>query len=58
MLFDELSWSSVGGFITFANGFWARGAVEPNGFVVAKEGKKYEEKNWVFLFWFYYFLAL
>lgn len=42
-LFDELSWSRVGGFMIFANGFGARGAVEPNGFVVPErnmnEGK-------------------
>ncbi len=32
-LFVEVNWSSVGGFMVLANGFGARGAVEPNGFV-------------------------
>lgn len=34
-LFVELNCSSVGGFMRLANGFWARGAVEPNGFKLA-----------------------
>jgi hypothetical protein len=33
ILFDELSCSSVGAFVVLANGFGAREAVVPNGFV-------------------------
>ena len=35
-LVDELSCSSVGGFIILANGFGARGAVEPKGLVTPR----------------------
>lgn len=50
ILVDEVNWSSVGGFITLANGFWTRGAVEPNGFVVAKEDKWKWKKKLIDLF--------
>lgn len=33
---DELSCSSVGGLFVLANGFGARGAVEPNGLVTPR----------------------
>ncbi len=53
---DELSWSSVGGFITLADGFWARGAVEPNGFVLPEETNESKRKIVFFFifitFWF------
>jgi hypothetical protein len=32
-LFDDVNWSSVGGFVAFENGLGVRDAVEPNGFV-------------------------
>jgi hypothetical protein len=43
-LVDELNCSSVGAFIVLANGFGARGALEPNGFV-PKEICKFERRR-------------
>jgi hypothetical protein len=38
-LADEVSSPSVGGFITLANGFGARGAVEPKGLVAPRSDR-------------------